>query len=166
MVGHDHLLSGLQDHSQLDTSHSVGLLLKGDRQVAETSTWQHTTHKRQTSMLRRDSNPQAQKDSGSTPTPPTEHFWDRLVWIMAGSISSLLWKRQWTFNSHKLWKILLTTWRNFSFLRKITFRGASFFVSELLPTFNRNEWLRNRMEIICRNRLSLTSERKKANECL
>jgi hypothetical protein len=119
------LLLRLQDRTQLDTSHSVGLLFKGDRLVAETSTCQHTTHKRQTSMLRRDSNPQSQHDSCSTPTPSTAHPWDRLIWPMTGPISSPLWKLQSSFNSHKLWKILLTIWRNFSFSRKITFRGVS-----------------------------------------
>jgi hypothetical protein len=84
---------------------------------------QHTN--RQTSILRRDSNPQSQQDSGSTPTPPTAHLWDRLIWLMTRSISSLLGKWQWTISSHKWRKVLLTICRNFSFSRKITFRGAS-----------------------------------------
>ena len=33
-----------------DTPHSVGLLWTSDHPVAETSTWQHSTHNRQTSM--------------------------------------------------------------------------------------------------------------------
>jgi hypothetical protein len=39
----------LHDHT-LDTPHSVGLLWTRDQQVAETSTWQHTTLTRETSM--------------------------------------------------------------------------------------------------------------------
>jgi hypothetical protein len=42
--------SRLHDHKLLDTLHSVGLLWTRDQPVAETSTWQHTTHKRQTSI--------------------------------------------------------------------------------------------------------------------
>jgi hypothetical protein len=35
---------------QSDTPHSVGLLWKIDQPDAETSNWQHTTHKRETAM--------------------------------------------------------------------------------------------------------------------
>jgi hypothetical protein len=38
-----------RSHS-LDTPHSVGLLWTRDQPVAETSTWQHNTNRRQTSM--------------------------------------------------------------------------------------------------------------------
>jgi hypothetical protein len=37
--------------SHSDTPHLVGLLWTRDQLVAETSTWEHSTHKRQTSML-------------------------------------------------------------------------------------------------------------------
>jgi hypothetical protein len=43
----------------LDTPHSVGLLWTSDQPLAETSTWEHNTHKRQTSMPRWDSNPRS-----------------------------------------------------------------------------------------------------------
>jgi hypothetical protein len=38
--------------SHSDTPHSVGLLWTSDQPDAETSTWPHNTHKRQTSMRR------------------------------------------------------------------------------------------------------------------
>ena len=48
----------------------VGLLWTSDQPITETSTWQtHNTHNRQTSMPRRDSNPQSQQASGCRPTP-------------------------------------------------------------------------------------------------
>jgi len=37
------ILFSFLDHTQLDTSHSVGLLWTSDQPEAETSTWQHTT---------------------------------------------------------------------------------------------------------------------------
>jgi len=40
----------MHDHTQLDTPHSVVLLWMSDQPDAETSTWQHNTQKRQTSM--------------------------------------------------------------------------------------------------------------------
>ena len=43
-------LSRPHDHAQVDTPHSVGLLWTNEKPVAETSTWQHMTHKRQTSI--------------------------------------------------------------------------------------------------------------------
>jgi hypothetical protein len=36
--------------SHLDTPHSVGLLWTNDQPDEETSAWQHTTHKRETSV--------------------------------------------------------------------------------------------------------------------
>ena len=50
-------------------SHSVWLLWTRDRPVTEPSTWQHDIHKRQTSCLRRDSNPQSQQTCDRKPTP-------------------------------------------------------------------------------------------------
>jgi len=50
--------------SHSDTQHSVGFLWTNDRLVVVISTWQNNTHKRQTFMLRRDSNPQSQQASG------------------------------------------------------------------------------------------------------
>jgi len=55
--------------SHSDTPQSVGLLWTSEHFDAETSTWKHNTHKRQTSMLQLDSNPQSQQESGRTPTP-------------------------------------------------------------------------------------------------
>jgi hypothetical protein len=59
--------------SHSDTPHSVRLLSTSDQLDAETSTWQHTTHirqkERETSMPRRDSNPQSQQASGRRPMP-------------------------------------------------------------------------------------------------
>jgi len=49
-------------------SHSLEPLWTRDRPVAETSTWQHNTHKRQTSMPRQNSNPKSQQASGCKPT--------------------------------------------------------------------------------------------------
>ena len=47
------------------TSHSVGLLWKRDRPVAEHSTWQHTAFTRERHTIRRrDSNPQSQQAIG------------------------------------------------------------------------------------------------------
>jgi hypothetical protein len=57
--------SRLHDHTFLHTPHSVGLLWTRDQLVAETSTWQHTT-------LRRDRHPCPRRDSnGRRPTPYT-----------------------------------------------------------------------------------------------
>jgi hypothetical protein len=53
--------------SHSDTPHSLGLLWTSDLPVAHTSTWQHTTLKRDRDPCpRRDSNPQSQKASGGT----------------------------------------------------------------------------------------------------
>jgi hypothetical protein len=50
LLGQDLLIvEAARSHST--TSHSVGLLWRGDQPDAEISTWQHTTHKRQTPML-------------------------------------------------------------------------------------------------------------------
>jgi hypothetical protein len=65
----DSSYSRLHDHTQLDTPHWVGLLWTSDQPDADTSTWQHTTHKRDRHLCsRRDSNPQSQQDSGRRPT--------------------------------------------------------------------------------------------------
>ena len=51
-------------------THSVGLLWMRDRPVAENTTWQHTTYRRdQHPLPRRNSNPQSQQTSGRRPTP-------------------------------------------------------------------------------------------------
>ena len=52
--------------SHSDTPHAVGLLWAGDRPVAETSTWQHTTDRNP--CHQRNSNPQSQQPSGCRPT--------------------------------------------------------------------------------------------------
>jgi hypothetical protein len=52
--------------SHSDAPHSVGLIWTRDQPVAETTT--HYTHKRQTSMPQRDSNPQSQQASGPRST--------------------------------------------------------------------------------------------------
>jgi len=58
--------------SYSDTPHSVGLLWTSDHSDAETSTWQHTTLKRDRhSCPRRDSIPQSQQASGRRPTTYT-----------------------------------------------------------------------------------------------
>jgi len=49
-------LSRIHDHTNLDTTHSVTLISTSDQPKADLKT--HNTHKRQTSMLRRSSNPQ------------------------------------------------------------------------------------------------------------
>ena len=55
-----------------DAPQSVGLLWTSYQIVAETSTWQHTTLKRNRHPCpRRDSNPQYQQASGRRPTPQT-----------------------------------------------------------------------------------------------
>ena len=57
------------------TPHSVGLLRTSDQLHAETSTWQHTTLKRDRHLCpRRDSNPQSQQASGCRPTPQTSRL--------------------------------------------------------------------------------------------
>jgi len=43
-----------------DAPQLAGLLWTSDQLVAENSTWQHTQHNKQTSMLQWDSNPQSQ----------------------------------------------------------------------------------------------------------
>ena len=53
------------------TPQSVELIWTSDRPVTETSTSQHTTLNRQTSMPRWESNPQSQQASGRRPTPQT-----------------------------------------------------------------------------------------------
>jgi len=51
------IIEALRSHS--DTPHSVGLLWTSDQPIAETSTWQHTTFRRDRHPYpRRDSNPQ------------------------------------------------------------------------------------------------------------
>ena len=45
LVGHASSLLTYRDHTQLYTSHSVGLPWTSDQLVAEISTWQHTTPK-------------------------------------------------------------------------------------------------------------------------
>jgi hypothetical protein len=66
-VGHGLLITE-DSRSYSDTLHSVGLLCTGDRPVAETSTWQHTTHNKHP-CPRWDSNRQSQQASGRRPTP-------------------------------------------------------------------------------------------------
>jgi uncharacterized membrane protein YgcG len=44
------LYTHVYTHTHTHTHTTVGLLWTSDRPVAETSTWQHNTHKRQTSM--------------------------------------------------------------------------------------------------------------------
>jgi hypothetical protein len=69
LVGQGFLFDVSRSHS--GTPHSVGLLWTGDRPVAETSTWQHTTLTRDRhSCRRRDSNPQSQQARGRRPTTP------------------------------------------------------------------------------------------------
>jgi hypothetical protein len=52
-----------------DAPQSVGLPWTSDQLVAETSTWQHTTHTTdQHPCLRWDSNPRSQQASGRRPT--------------------------------------------------------------------------------------------------
>jgi hypothetical protein len=68
LTGHGFLvIEASRSHS--DTSHSVGLLWTSVQPVAQTSTWQQTTDKRQTSMPQQDSNPQSQQTRGRRPTP-------------------------------------------------------------------------------------------------
>jgi len=63
--------------SQSHHTHSVGLLWTSDRPDAKTSSWQHTTLKRDRQPCPiRDSNPQFQQSSGRGPTP--RGHWDRL----------------------------------------------------------------------------------------
>jgi hypothetical protein len=63
-------VSKLHDHTHLDTLHSVGLLWTSDQPDAETSTWQHTTLKRDRHPCsRRDSNPQSQQANSRKPMP-------------------------------------------------------------------------------------------------
>ena len=58
--------------SHSDTPNSVGLLSTSDRPDAETFTLiKHNTHKRQTSIRWRDSNPQSQQANDDRPTPYT-----------------------------------------------------------------------------------------------
>jgi hypothetical protein len=53
-----------------DAPHSAGLLWTSDQLVAETFTWQHTTHPTEKHpCFRWDSNPQLQQASGRRPTP-------------------------------------------------------------------------------------------------
>ena len=55
-------------HHTQDTPHVEGLLWASDRPVAETSTWKHTTLKRDThSRSRRGSNPQSRQANGRRP---------------------------------------------------------------------------------------------------
>jgi len=56
--------------SHSDTLHSVRLLWTSDQPVAETCTWQHTTHTRDRHPSpRRNSKPQSQQASGRRTTP-------------------------------------------------------------------------------------------------
>jgi len=50
-----------------DAPQSVGLLWTNDQSVAETSIWQHTTHKHPSPGW--DSSPRSQQASGRRPTP-------------------------------------------------------------------------------------------------
>jgi hypothetical protein len=62
------IIEALRSHS--DTTQSVGLLWTSDRPVAEISTWQHTTLKRDIHPCHlSNSNPQPQQLSGRGPTP-------------------------------------------------------------------------------------------------
>ena len=64
------IIEASRSHS--DTPHSTGLLWTTDQSYVETSTWQHTTHKRHRhACLRRDSNPQSQQANGRRATPRT-----------------------------------------------------------------------------------------------
>jgi len=55
--------------TEVSRSHSVGFLRTSDRLLTKISTWKHNTHKRQTFMQRRYSDPQSQQASGRAPTP-------------------------------------------------------------------------------------------------
>jgi hypothetical protein len=70
-VGQDlHMIEDSWSHS--DTPHSVGLPWTSDLPVAETSTWQHTTLKKDRHPSPwRNSKPQSQQASGQKPTPQT-----------------------------------------------------------------------------------------------
>jgi hypothetical protein len=62
------ILEASQSHS--DTQHSAELPWTSDQPDVETSTWQHTTLKRDRHPCpRRDSNPQSQQAKGGRPTP-------------------------------------------------------------------------------------------------
>jgi len=64
--------------SHSDTPHSVGLLWTSDQSDAETSTWQPTTlNNRQTSTLRRDSNPQSSKRAAANWHLRPPGYWNR-----------------------------------------------------------------------------------------
>ena len=99
----------LRSHS--DTPHSVGLLWTGDRPVAETPTWQHTTPARERERHpcpQQDSNPQSQQASGRRPTPETAR---PLVSAQDRSTKSNLFEQ-----SHLSWRVtaILTTIENTS----------------------------------------------------
>jgi len=61
----------LQDHTNLDTQHSVGRHWASVQPDAETSTWQHTRNRH--SCSRQDSNLQSQQTSEHRPTPYTNN---------------------------------------------------------------------------------------------
>jgi len=65
------LHSKTHTHSLTNThTHSVGVLSRGDRAVAKTSTWQHTALTRDRyPCLRKDSNPHSQQSSGCRSVP-------------------------------------------------------------------------------------------------
>jgi hypothetical protein len=63
------IIEASRSHS--DTPHSVGLSWTSDQSDAETSTWQHTTPKRDRHPYprRQDSNPQTQQARDRRPAP-------------------------------------------------------------------------------------------------
>ena len=68
--GGQSLLNVEASRSRSDETHSVGLLWTSDRSDAETSTWQHTSLRRDRHPCpRRDWNPQSQQASIRRPTP-------------------------------------------------------------------------------------------------
>jgi len=64
--------------SHSDTPHLVGLLWTSDSLIAETSTWQYTTHTTgRHACLRRDSNPNSSKRAAADPRLRPRVHWDR-----------------------------------------------------------------------------------------
>jgi hypothetical protein len=75
LVGHGiQITEASRSHS--DTPHSVGLW-KSDRSDAETSTWQHSTYKRQTSMF-----PAGFESTIPASEQPQTHAWDRAATVI------------------------------------------------------------------------------------
>jgi len=71
-------LARIQDHAQLFTPHSVGLLQASDQPVAETSTWQHTTLTTDRHAYpQRDSNPYPSKRAAAYLRLRPRSHWDR-----------------------------------------------------------------------------------------